>query len=85
VSGGPTGEVVAGADSECVSTTLSVSSPAFHPIGEPSAIVANVRVAEFMQQTHGLPGSRSSEFPAVDGDVGGEVGKQLTRSAADLF
>jgi hypothetical protein len=43
----------------------------FRPVGEAAAIVANVRVAEFMQEADGLAAASSSEIAAVDGDVGG--------------
>ncbi|HKM99301.1 MAG TPA: hypothetical protein VJX23_02205, partial [Candidatus Binataceae bacterium] len=50
-----------------------------------SAIVANVRVAEFMQQGDRLLGARSCELPAVDGDFSGGIGKKLARATAKLL
>ena len=55
------------------------------PVGEASAIVANVRVAEFMEQGDRLLGASSGELPAVNGDLGGEVGKQLARASWNLL
>jgi hypothetical protein len=54
-----------------------------HPVGDPSAIVANLRVAEFMEQGDRLLSPRSLEFSAVDDDLGGGIGKKLTRATEE--
>ena len=50
------------------------------PVGDSSAIVANVGVAEFIEQGDRLLAASSGELAAVDGDLSGGVGKKLARA-----
>ena len=57
----------------------------FDPISDSPTVDAEVRVAEFVQQGDRLLVASSCELPAVYGDLGGEVGKQLARANLNLL
>src|SRR5712671_3794031 len=65
-------------------TTLQTFSR-LNPVSDPSAIIAYLRITELMQQGDRLLTQLSGEFPAVNGDLGGWIGKELTRLTGEAF
>ena len=56
----------------------------FEPFGEAAGVMPNVRVAQILEQAHGLRAERSRRAAAVDDDGRLKVGDDLAGPSRDL-